>query len=160
MGKREWLDSEGMEIMNASNLNLETYFCGLKYFEGINHKVAYPTADQVEHAIDQLQYEIDDTTRTVEIWRMPTPDNLTNQFCMQFQGECDKFIISLSKNYEIFAEPNFDLYLGERGETDVIGNYWPSRLVCTDIAMVKNIAVDFALRGKLAYPDIWEIWED
>ena len=144
-------------VMIARDLNLDTYFVGLKYFEKIRKKVDHPSATQIAHALDRLQQDIDNVTRTVEVWRMPTSESLTNQFCMQLQGEQGKFIISLAKDYEMFATPNFDMNLGARGTISVIGNMWASSYVCTNFEMAKEIAIEFALKGTLAYPEIWEI---
>lgn len=88
---------------------------------------------------------------------MPTSESLTNQFCMQLQGEPGKFVITLGKDYEIFATPNFDMNLGARGEVSVIGDWWASEYVYTNFEMAKEIAIEFALKGTLAYPEIWEI---
>jgi phosphoribosylanthranilate isomerase len=151
------MDSKIMEAVNMTSLNLGAYFVGLTYFEQESRKIDQPSAEQVVHAVDQLQKELDVTTRTVSIWRMPNADSLVDQFCMQIQGEKDKFTISVIKDDELFAIPDFNLSLGERGEIEVIGNTWPSRLVCTNFEMVKNIATTFVLNGTLAYPEIWEI---
>lgn len=147
-------------MMDVNALNLAGWFCGLSYFEESKQKIANPTADQIDHALDRLQQQLDRVTRTVELWRMPVSSSLTDQFCLQIQGERNRFLISLSRDFEMFATPDFDIVSGDRGQLSVIGNLWPSRLVCTDYKICLEIALQFGLNGKIARPEIWEAVDD
>ena len=147
--------------MDAATFRLDHYFCGMTFFEDHStKKIPNPSAASVEHALQQLLNEIDVVTRTVEICRMPERSSISSQYCMQFQGDRNGIVVSLGKDSEVFAAPNFDALFGQRGQIAVVGNYWPSRLVCTDCDVIEEIAIQFALKGQLARPEIWEIFED
>ena len=146
--------------MKAIDVDLSKYFCCVKYFEKGNHCTPNPGEKEILHALTQVQSEIDDVTRTVEILRMPNDDSVVNKYRMQFQGEKDKFLILLMKDSEIFATPAFDIILGKRGTIEVIGDEWGSNQICTEFSIVQSIAFSFCCNGKLAFPEIWTIWGD
>lgn len=145
--------------MNAGDIDLSKYTCILRYFDGGRQLIVNPDCDQIVHALNQLENEIDDVTRTVALWRMPEENSEVDRFFMQFQGEKGKLLIGLMKDEKMFATPSFDALLGERGIIDVIGDEWNSDRICTDYSVATAIALSFGVDGKLAFPGIWTVWE-
>lgn len=143
--------------IKIDEIDLGDYFCGIKYFTTEIVKVEQPTQHVIELALNGLQNETDNRTRTVEIFRLPDKTSKVNVYCMQIQGEMGRCIVAVSHDNDYILVPDFNKLDSAREDAMyVIGEPWPSALVCTDFNLLLEVALEFGLKGKIAYPDIWD----
>ncbi len=143
--------------MQSASLDVKNFSCKICYFDFERKEVISPSIDQIKATLIRLQTEPESVKFSTNFHKFSVTENDSIDYRMQFQGGSDKFIITVLKNLSMFAAPNFDQILGERGVIDVVGDDWSSARVCTSFDLATDIALEFCINGQLLHPEIWTI---
>ncbi len=145
--------------MNSNEIDFANLSSKMRYYNnGKKKEIVSPSAYDLFKVLNLLQSNPEKIGYTVDLFRYDSSLlESAGEYCLEIQGEESKFIVTLSKGNDRFASPNFDVILGGRGIIEVIGNEWASSRICTNFSIVLDIAKEFCLRGKLAYPEVWRI---
>ncbi len=97
--------------MKYAGVNIGDFLCKIIYFDGKKAEIFSPSAEQIKSVLGLLSNASERLKFTVEFHKSATVGAEEIVYIMQFQGEDDRFVISVAKNMKLFATPNFDKIL-------------------------------------------------